>query len=80
MIKMGTYIRWRCVALEVGLDGAVLLVEESEIRNEVLDDVGVWQWVDSALFTRVCGNTAQASQSIDTINVHRTGTADSFSA
>lgn len=32
--------------LEVWLDGLVLLVEVGEIGDDVLDDVGVWEWVD----------------------------------
>jgi len=36
------YIWWWGVALEVGLDGSVLLVEVCKIGDEILDDVGVW--------------------------------------
>lgn len=43
---VGTYILSGGVALEVRLDGLVLLVEVGQIGDEVLDDVGVRQRVD----------------------------------
>jgi hypothetical protein len=53
-----TYV-WRgCVALEVGLDGAVLLVEERHVGHEVLDDVHVREWVDAGFLGGVCGDAA----------------------
>jgi len=36
-----THVRAGGITLEVGLDGLVLLVEQSQIRYEILDDVGV---------------------------------------
>jgi hypothetical protein len=42
-----TYIWWGAVALEVGFDGLVLFVELGEVRDEVLDDVGVGEGVDA---------------------------------
>ena len=38
--------RWR-VALEVGFDGFVLLVELGQVRDEVFDHVGVRERVDA---------------------------------
>lgn len=53
-----TYIwRW-CVALEVGLDGAVLLVEERHVGHQVLDDVHVREGVDAGLLASLGGDTA----------------------
>lgn len=45
-------------ALQVWLDGLVLLVEVGQIRDNVLDDVHVWQWVDLGLFCSVGWDTA----------------------
>ena len=75
-----TYIgRW-CVALKVWFNGAILLVEEGEIWNEVLDDVGMRQWVNSTLLASVGGNSAQACKSVDTIDIHRTRPTNALSA
>ena len=46
------------VALEVRLDRLVLLVELGQIRDKVLDDVGVRKGVDAALSLGVGGDTA----------------------
>ncbi len=48
----------RAVVLQVGLDGFVLLVEEREIRDDVLDDVGVGKGVDFGFLLGVRGNSA----------------------
>lgn len=68
------------VTLQVRLDGLVLLVEVGQIGDQVLDDIGVRQRVDTRLLLGVGGNTAQASQSVDSINVHGAATADTLSA
>lgn len=40
--RLWTYIgRWR-VSLKIGFDASVLLVEESHVGDQVLDDVCVW--------------------------------------
>lgn len=46
------------VALQVWLDGFVLLVEVSEVGDEVFDDVGVGEGIDAGLFSRVGWNAA----------------------
>ena len=46
------------VALEVGLDRLVLLVELGQIRDKVLDDVGVRKRVDARLLLLISGDTA----------------------
>ena len=51
-------------ALEVWLDGLVLLVELSQIWDNVLDDVGVWKWVDLGLLLGVDWNTAYSVVSL----------------
>jgi len=65
--------------LEVGLDGFVLFVELGEVGDDVFDDVGVGERVDLGFLLGVGWDAAQASQCVDTINVHRTASADSFS-
>lgn len=45
-------------SLEVWLDGLVLLVELGQIWYDVLDNVGVWKWVDLGLLLGVDWNTA----------------------
>lgn len=44
--------------MEVWLDGLVLLVELSEIGDNVLDDVGVWERVDLRFCLGVGRNSA----------------------
>lgn len=44
--------------LEVRLDGLVLLVEEGQVRDDVLDDVGVGKRVDLGFLLGVGGNAA----------------------
>ena len=46
------------VALEVRLDRLVLLVELGQIRDKVLDDVGVRERVDARLLLLISGDTA----------------------
>lgn len=46
------------VALEVRLDRLVLLVELGQIRDKVLDDVGVRKRVDAGLLLLISGDTA----------------------
>jgi hypothetical protein len=57
-INWETYV-WRGgVALEVRLDGAVLLVEEGHVGYEVLHHVHVRKWVDARFLGSVCGDAA----------------------
>jgi hypothetical protein len=53
-----TYVFRHGVALEVGLDGLVLLVELGQVGHEVLDDVGVRERVDARLLLGLSGNAA----------------------
>jgi hypothetical protein len=53
-----THIFGGGVALEIWLNGLVLLVEVGQIRDKVLDDVGVRQRVDARLGLGIGGNTA----------------------
>ena len=53
-----TYVFWCGVALEVRLDRLVLLVELGQIRDKVLDDVGVRKRVDARLLLLISGDTA----------------------
>lgn len=55
---MVTYVRrWR-VALEVGLNRLVLLVELGQVGDEVLNDVGVRERVDARLLLLLSGDAA----------------------
>lgn len=40
----------------------------------------VWKRVNLGIFGGVFGNSAQASKSVDTVNVHGTGATDTLSA
>jgi hypothetical protein len=53
-----TYVFGCGVALEVRLNGLVLLVELGQIRDKVLDDVGVRKRVDARLLLLLSGDTA----------------------
>lgn len=53
-----TYVLSWGVTLEIWLDRLVLLVELGQIWNDVLDNVGVWQWVDLGLLLGIDWNTA----------------------
>jgi len=44
--ERGPYVLSRGLALEVGLDALVLLVEVRQVGDEILDDVGVRKRVD----------------------------------
>jgi hypothetical protein len=56
--KRITYVLGYGVALEVGLDGLVLLVELGQVGHEVLDDVGVRKRVDARLLLGLSGDAA----------------------
>lgn len=53
-----TYVLSWSVTLEIWLDRLVLLVKLGQVWNDVLDDVGVWQWVDLGLLLGIDWNTA----------------------
>lgn len=54
------YIFGGGIALQVRLDGLVLLVEVSQVRDQILDNVGVRQRVDLDIRGRFGGDSAQA--------------------
>lgn len=56
--RVSTYIRGRSVALQIGLDRLVLLVEVGQVRDEILDDVGVRQRVELDFGSALSGNSA----------------------
>jgi len=66
--------------LEVRFDGFVLFVKESEVRDEVLDDIHVWKGVDLRVLARVPVDAAETGQGVLAINVHGTRTTDTLSA
>jgi len=73
-------IFWLRVSLEIWLYRLVLLVEVSQIRYQILHDICVWQWVDPRLLRCVCRNSAQTSQCIDPVDIHRTAPTNTLSA
>jgi hypothetical protein len=75
-----TYVGSGGGALEVGLDGAVLLVEERHVGDEVLDDVHVGKRVDAGLLGRVGGDATETGERVDTVNVHGAASANSLTA
>jgi hypothetical protein len=62
-----THVLGRGVALEIWLNGLVLLVEVGQIRDKVLDDVGVRQRVDARFGLGIGGNAAWAELVCDRI-------------
>lgn len=84
------------VVLEPRLDGLVLLVEEGEVRDEVLDNVHcktsaescrtrpekrtVREGVDLAGLGGVLVNAAETGEGVDTVNVHGTRATDTLTA
>ena len=58
IVIVATYVLGGGITLQVRLDGLVLLVEKGQVRDEILDDVGVWQWVDARLGVGLSGDTA----------------------
>ena len=66
------------VGLEERLDGTVLLVKLSKVGYKVLDNVHVWERVDLGVVCLV--DSAEACKSVDTVNVHGAGTADTLTA
>jgi len=69
----------RGIPLQVGLDVAVLFVEVGHIGHEIFDHIHVGQWVDLRGFV-VIWDLGCASQSVGTLDVHSTRTADALSA
>ena len=53
-----TYVFRFSLALEVRLDGFILFVELSEVRDKIFDDVGMWQRVDACFVFGVRRDTA----------------------
>lgn len=68
-----TYVFGCGVALEVGLDGLVLLVELGQVGNKVLDDVGVRKRVDASLLLLISGNAACPYPLVHAIVANRSG-------
>lgn len=67
------------VGLQPGLNGTVLFVKVGHVRDQVFDDVHVWEWINLGCFGSIfLINIGQTSQCIGTVNVHGTGAANSF--
>lgn len=59
-----THICGVSIALEIWLDGLVLLVEVGQIRDQILDDVGVRQRVDARLGLGIGRNAAYTDKGL----------------
>jgi len=64
--------------LEIGLDGLVLFVELGQVGDDIFYDVRVGKRVDLGFLLGVGWNAAQTSQSVYTINIHRTASTNSL--
>lgn len=80
--NLGTsaYIFGGGIALQVRLDGLVLLVEVSQVGDQILDNVGVRQRVDLDIRGRFGGDSAQACQGVLAVDVHGTASTNALSA
>ena len=65
--------------LQPGLDALVLFVKVGHVRDQVFQHKHVWKRVDFGSFGLGI-NVTEASQCIGSINIHGTGSADSFAA
>lgn len=68
------------LALQPRLDRLVLLVEVSQVGNQVTNDIHVGQGVDLQVAVASLSNLAQASQGVAATNVHGTRTTDTLTA
>lgn len=66
--------------MKVGLDALVLLIEMCQIRDKVLDDIGVRKRVDLDVGSSLSRNSAQASKSVLSVDIHGAATADTLTA
>ena len=57
-----------------------MLVEEGQVRDQVFHDEGVRQRIDSGFLACISRDAAQASERVDTVNVHCARAANAFSA
>ena len=69
-ILQNTYVRWLVVSLQVWLDRLVLLVKLRQVWYQVLDDVGMRQWINPGLLGGLSGNSAWPSVSTCMPNAH----------
>lgn len=79
-LKVLAPVGGRCVTLQVGLDGLVLLVEVGQVGHQVPHNVHVGQRVDLGVFGGVCIYAAETSQGVLAANVHGARAADTFTA
>lgn len=69
------------LALQPRLNGAVLIVKVGHVRDEILDHIHMWQWVDLHGLVQVTSvDLADASQCVGSADVHRAASANSFAA
>ena len=66
--------------LKIRLNGLVLRVKVSHVDNQILEDEHVTKRSDESWFRKIIVDLSDTGQSMKTITVHGTGSANSFSA
>jgi hypothetical protein len=72
-------VSWRIVILKVGLDGLVLLVEQSEVGDEVLHNIHVGKRVNLCVLILSAVDATEARESILAVYVHRARATNTLS-
>src|SRR5947209_17753843 len=66
--------RWR-LGFEPGFDGGILREEVGHVRDEILDDREVWQWIDPYRPFNIADRLS-ASDRVGAVDIHRAAAAD----
>lgn len=64
--------------LQPGFNGTVLFVEVAHVRDQILHNVHVWQRINFGGLAGIVVDITQTGQSVGSVNVHGTGSADSL--
>ena len=71
---------WVFGSLQIRLDRFVLLIEVGQIRNQVLHNIHVRQWIDLQLLGVILVDFTETGQGVSSSDVHGAGPTDTFSA
>src|ERR1700730_12691216 len=66
--------RWR-LGFEPGFDGGILREEVGHVRDEILDDRKVWQWIDPYRPFNIA-EWLSACDRVGAVDIHRAAAAD----
>src|SRR6266404_648552 len=66
--------RWR-LGFEPGFDGGILREEVGHVRDEILDDREVWQWIDPYRPFNIADRLS-ACDRVGAVDIHRAAAAD----